>query len=174
MRLIDGFPGRLTAERGEDMAIIIHYDKYSFRPPEKIGPEKEQLMRSLSREQLQKRLRDDNSEERARFIAESRGWHGFSMACARVFLMCLGYYVALGGWWVLAEVVPDWSHPVPSPLMAVNVVAVLAFLLVFLVCRSYLESYSSFQRYQRQKLKFFLKKKSEMDAEERRGTAEVF
>jgi hypothetical protein len=152
-------------EHGKNMAIIIHYEKYSFQPPEKIGAEKELFMRSHSLAQLQKRLRDDNSEERQRFIAESRGWHGFSMACARVFLMCLGYYVALGGWWLLQELVPDWRYPVPSPLTAINIVAVLAFILVFLVCRPYLESYSSFQRYQRQKLEFFLRKKKEMNLE---------
>ncbi len=145
------------------MKVVIPYTKYEFQPPAEIDPEKLATMRSMEFPAFKLMLEHHNREEMKNFIAGRPLRHRISMIAVSIFGLFLLYY-ALS---YIVENLTPLTFKFPNMDGELGAIIFGAFLLtgfvVFLGCRSHLETYSSFQRYLRHKKRFYLKAKKQLD-----------
>lgn len=141
------------------MRIYIPYRKYTFVPPLEIRQDLLQFMASTSQKEFREYLDKTTKDEKREFIRKSPYLHWASVISVAVLTgsVLLGILDLI----TLSLGFDNWIERIIKQDLFIAA-ALVSFLLSFVFFRSYLTTYSSFQKYLRDKKRFYLKRKKEI------------
>jgi len=149
-----------TDRRRSHMKLNIPYTKYSFLPPQEISPELVEVMRSTSKREFRIFLTELIKEEKRQFVGKAPILHWLSVISVTVLAVSVLVGILAFVLWLFG--LDRWVEGIFTNGVAISILMGSIFC-SFIVFRSYLETYSSFQKYLRAKRRFYLRQKRQME-----------
>lgn len=141
------------------MRIHVPYTKYTFVPPQEIPRELLEVMASTRENEFSDFLAKLTKDEKQEFIRNSPYLHWASVISVAVLTASVLFGILALATWGLGF--DSWIPKIINNDLFIAL-AVGSFLFSFVFFRGYLATYSSFQKYLRDKRRFYLKRKKEI------------